>query len=76
MYLRMDVGVYQGEVRGPFDIQIGRHLIASGQATKAEFDPESGGFKVPEVEIESAAVADENQIESPAAPTSPKKGRR
>lgn len=47
MYLKMLVGAYLGEIRGPFDVLTGRHLIASNQAIKAEFDPESGEFRVP-----------------------------
>lgn len=64
MYLRMNVGVYQGEIRGPMQIEAARHLIATGQATKAEFDPETGGFKVPEPEPVEVSASAENEAPS------------
>jgi hypothetical protein len=79
MYLRMNVGVYQGEIRGPMQINIARHLIETGQATKAEFDAESGGFKVPAEIIQNESQSEtkiEAQAESQAAQSVQPRRRR
>lgn len=56
MYVRLNYGVRQGDVVDMrHDVAIA--LVESGRADKAEFDPETGSFKVPEaVAAESEAV--------------------
>jgi hypothetical protein len=50
MYLFFKVGRYEGQVRGPIGIETGRHLIESGQALAAVFDPEKDAFVAPKEE--------------------------
>ncbi|MFL6314798.1 MAG: hypothetical protein ACJ71W_22055 [Terriglobales bacterium] len=50
MHLLFKVGRYEGEVRGPVPIETARHLIATGQAVQAVFDPESETFIAPQVQ--------------------------
>ena len=59
MYLYMKVGPYEGQVRGPFHVDVARQLIATDQAVQAEF--RDGKFQAPLLpEEETPAKAAKN----------------
>ncbi|HLW51310.1 MAG TPA: hypothetical protein VKW06_00580 [Candidatus Angelobacter sp.] len=65
MYVRMNVGAYKGEIRGPFTVDIARNLIATGQAVEAK--TVDGKIAVPidesqEVAAETAEVKSSEQV--------------
>jgi hypothetical protein len=72
MYLRMKVGAYQGEVRGPFTVDIARNLIATGQAVEVKNN--DGLIAEPEPEL---AVVQSGSPEPVAEPPAHRhKGRK
>ena len=56
MYLRMNVGYYKGEIRGPFHMDAAKALIARGDATPTE-SLGDGQYRVIEAEPETPAAA-------------------
>lgn len=65
MYLRMKVGLYKGEIRGPFFLENAKMLIARGDAVQA-VPVGDGRFEV--IEQEEAIPVDAGQTS--------KKGRK
>lgn len=69
MYIRMNVGAYQGEIRGPFNVETARALIARGDASPTESIGD-GKFRVIETapcEVEETAPCEVEETAQPVA---------
>lgn len=74
MYLRMNVGLYKGEIRGPFHHEAAKALIQRGDATKAESIGD-GNFRAVE-EVQEPAVETALEPAEAVAVAPVKKGRK
>ncbi|HEV7675377.1 MAG TPA: hypothetical protein VGQ12_12670 [Candidatus Angelobacter sp.] len=61
MMIRMNVGCYKGEIRGPFHSETAKMLIARGDASPTESIGD-GQYRVVEIESATASVAAEEQV--------------
>jgi hypothetical protein len=61
MFIRMNVGCYKGEIRGPFHMETAKALIARGDASPTESIGD-GKYRVMEIEPATASLE-----ETPAA---------
>jgi hypothetical protein len=82
MYLRMNVGLYQGEIRGPFRLDAAKALIERGDASPTESIGD-GKFRVIEQPpAEETALATPQILQTPKdalpveTPMQHKKARR
>jgi hypothetical protein len=89
IYIRMNVGAYKGEIRGPFRMDAAKHLLDRGDASPTESIGD-GRFRVIESEPlqeaqKTSSVAEPGEIPAADTATAPvaepmhsghKKGRR
>jgi hypothetical protein len=65
-YIRMNVGLYQGDIRGPFPLEVAKALIARGSASPTECIGD-GKYRVIESAPQKTEEASKEQEVAPVA---------